>query len=80
MNKPKNNQIQGTFGPMEPVEDFLPKPEDLVLKEDVVKVTMNLEKSSIDFFKSQAKQFGTSYQRMIRNLVNHYATTHQQKT
>ena len=38
------------IGRVEIVKDFLPKPEDLVFKEDTVKVTLNLSKSSIEFF------------------------------
>ena len=42
------------IGEVEIVKDFLPKPEDLVFKEDTIKVTLNLSKSSIDFFKGIA--------------------------
>lgn len=38
------------IGRVEVVKDFLPKPEELVIKEDTVKVTLNLSKSSVDFF------------------------------
>ena len=38
------------IGKVEIVKDFLPKPEDLVFKEDTVKVTLNLSKASIEFF------------------------------
>ena len=34
-----------------PVKDFLPSPEELVLKENTVKVTISLTKDSVDFFK-----------------------------
>ncbi len=36
---------------MQVVEDFLPPPEELVLKQDTVKVTIGLSKSTIEFFK-----------------------------
>lgn len=55
------------------IKDFLPKPEDLVLKEDNVKVTLSLSKKSIDFFKDEAKKLDTPYQGMIRNLLDQYA-------
>jgi hypothetical protein len=73
----KTNKIfNGTYGKMRVVDDFLPTPEDLVLKApQKVKVTLNLEKSSVDVFKSQARKLGGSYQRMIRNLVDQYAKT-----
>jgi len=44
------------------------------LKEENVKVTIALKKSSIEFFKKKAKEQHTSYQRMIRQLIDWYAT------
>ena len=37
------------------IKDFLPDPEDLVYKEDNVKVTITLSKRSLNFFKKYAK-------------------------
>jgi predicted DNA binding CopG/RHH family protein len=54
------------------VEDFLPKPEDLVRSQTVRKVTIELSDDSIEFFKKQAKKLNTSYQPMIRNLLDDY--------
>jgi hypothetical protein len=48
------------------VEDFLPPPEALVLREDTVKVTLALSRRSVDFFKRAAKSRRVPYQRMIR--------------
>jgi len=59
------------------VKDFLPPPEQLVLKEDKVKVTISLSKSSIEFFKKEARKNRTSYQRMIRQLVDLYVSDYQ---
>lgn len=56
------------------VTDFLPKPEDLVLKQKRVKITLSLSKISIDFFKQIAKRHGASYQAMIRTLLDRYAS------
>ncbi|MBN1575779.1 MAG: hypothetical protein JW913_04460 [Chitinispirillaceae bacterium] len=55
------------------VEDFLPKPSELVMKEDNVKVTLELSRRSLNLFKKYAGKNGVKYQRMIRNLVDHYA-------
>jgi predicted DNA binding CopG/RHH family protein len=55
------------------VEDFLPPPSELVVKEDVEKVTISLSKRSVDFFRDEAKKHGTQYQRMIRTLLDRYA-------
>jgi hypothetical protein len=44
-------------GDLRVVKDFLPPPPDqLVLREENVKVTISLKKSSITFFKEQAKK------------------------
>lgn len=53
-------------------KDFLPKPEELVFKPKLKKVTLTLEEESINFFKAKAGEFKTSYQRMIRNLLYEY--------
>jgi len=60
------------LGELRVVEDFLPRPEELVFKEDNVKVTMSLSKSSVNFFKSEARRHHTSYQSMIRRLLDRY--------
>jgi predicted DNA binding CopG/RHH family protein len=62
------------IGEVEIVKDFLPKPEDLVFKEDTIKVTLNLSKSSIDFFKEIAQKHGSQYQKVIRNLLDRYTS------
>ena len=64
---------KGPIGDVKIVEDFLPPPSELVLKEEVEKVTISLSKRSVDFFKGEAKRNGTQYQRMIRALLDRYA-------
>lgn len=60
------------------VKDFLPPPEELILKNDKVKITISLSKSSIDFFKRQAERHRTSYQKMIRRVIDFYAAHYQE--
>jgi hypothetical protein len=68
---------QTMFGEGKVVNDFLPSPEDLVLKKsDKVKVTLTLDKQSVDFFKKEAKKHNSPYQRMIRNLISEYTAKH----
>lgn len=67
------------IGELKVARHFLPPPDQLVLKEDHLKVTIALKKSSIDFFKKQAKKHKTSYQKMIREVVDGYAS-HYEKT
>ncbi len=65
------------MGRLRVVKDFLPPPDQLVMKEENVKVTISLRKSSIEFFKREAQKHHTSYQRMIRRLIDWYASQHQ---
>jgi hypothetical protein len=57
----------------EVVRDFLPSPDQLVLGEEGVKVTISLSRRSVEFFKEAAERNRTSYQRMIRRLLDTYA-------
>ncbi|MCZ6449755.1 MAG: CopG family transcriptional regulator, partial [Deltaproteobacteria bacterium] len=58
------------LGDLQVVDDLLPPPEDLVFKEENIKVTMSLSKSSVEFFKREAKKHRTQYQKMIRRLLD----------
>jgi len=60
------------MGDVEVVADFLPSPAELAFREDGVKVTLSLSKSSVAFFKSEASKHQTQYQRMIRRLLDSY--------
>jgi len=62
------------MGKVRQIKDFLPSPEELALKEETVKVTISLSKASVDFFKKEAKRHHTQYQRMIRRLLDEYAS------
>lgn len=68
------NKIQYKNEPIEAkiVSDFLPKPEDLVLNDTKKRVTLTLTESSLDFFKQAARKHKTSYQGMIRRLIDYY--------
>ena len=65
---------KGEMDYVEIVEDFLPHPRDLVLKNDAVKVTLSLSKKSVEFFKNQATIHHVPYQRMIKSLIDEYTT------
>ncbi len=66
------------LGNLRVVPDFLPPPEDLVFREEGVKVTIALSKRSVEFFKSEARKRNTQYQRMIRRLLDAYAERYAQ--
>jgi len=69
-------KIRYTDEPMEleRIEDFLPSPDQLALKEPTVKVTLSLSKGTVEFFKSRARRHRARYQKMIRNLLDIYAS------
>jgi predicted DNA binding CopG/RHH family protein len=64
---------EGEIGELRVVDDFLPSPAELVLREDNVKVTLALSRQSVEFFKREAGKARVPYQRMIRALVDAYA-------
>ena len=72
--KKKIRYTDEPLGQLHVVRDFLPPPEELVFKEDGVKVTITLSKSSVEFFKRAAHKYHTPYQKMIRKLIDVYAT------
>lgn len=72
MNKKEIRYTDEPLGKVELISDFLPPPDQLVLKEETVKVTLALTKESVDFFKKIAKKKHTHYQKMIRALLEQY--------
>ena len=76
--KKKALYSDGPIGDVKVVRDFLPAPEDLVFKEDQIKVTIGLSRSSVDFFKQEAKKNHTQYQKMIRRLLDLYVAQHKE--
>ncbi len=77
--KSKIKYADEPMGKLKVIKDFLPPPEQLVLKEENIKVTISLNKSSVDFFKRKARENHTSYQRMIRQLIDLYAAKYENK-
>ena len=72
-----NKQIQYSnepLGKLEVIDDFLPSPKSLALKEENVKVTIALSKESVEFFKAEADKHHIKYQRMIRQLLDIYVS------
>ena len=62
------------IGKLIPIEDTLPPPDKLVAPRDEVKITLALSRRSIEFFKVQARRNHSKYQRMIREVVDRYAS------
>jgi hypothetical protein len=62
----------GPLGELVVIENFLPPPDQLVFTEEKTRVTINLNQSSIDFFKVEAKRHRTQYQKIIRSVLDRY--------
>ena len=76
MKKKKVDQNM-PVGKLTPVEDFIPSPHQLVVPQMTIKVTIALNKSSIEFFKKAAHKHHTKYQKMIREVLDRYASYYQ---
>ena len=75
--KTKTKYTDEPMGKLKIVKDFLPPPEQLAVKEERVKITISFSKSSVDFFRREAKRNRTSYQKMIRRVVDSYVSYYQ---
>ena len=65
------------LGDLVEVTDFLPSPEELVLKQQNTKVTLSLSTESLAYFKSLASKHHLPYQRLIRELLDAYVEEHR---
>lgn len=63
---------EGEIDEVRIVPDFLPPPSELAFREDTVKVTIALSRSSVEFFKREAAKHQVPYQKMIRRLLDEY--------
>ncbi len=77
--KKKIRYTEGEIGEVEIINDFLPKIEDLIFKDDSIKITISLSRDSVNFFKSQASKHHTSYQNMIKNLLDKYTSYYKER-
>lgn len=53
--------------------DFLPSPSQLVRKAEKEKITIAVDKHSLDLFKKYAKKHNAKYQKMINGVLDAYA-------
>lgn len=74
MTKKKRIDQEMPIGKLTRISDFLPPPEQLVVRDGNVKVTIGLRKSSVDFFKREAGKHHTKYQKMIREVLDKYVS------
>lgn len=55
------------------ISDFLPSPSELVSRVEKEKITIAVDKHSLDLFKQYAKKHNTKYQPMINGVLSSYA-------
>ena len=72
MKKKKESNWEMPRGKLVRVKDFLPPPDQLAKGEDMIKVTIVLNRSTVVFFKVQAGKHKTKYQKMIREVLDRY--------
>lgn len=58
---------------MSPIEDFLPSPDQLVLKTEKERITIAIDKHSLELFKKYAKKHDAKYQSMMNSVLSTYA-------
>jgi hypothetical protein len=58
MKKPTARHGKGEIGQVRIVDDFLSSPDELVLREDNVKVTLSRSQRSVTYFKRTAQKRG----------------------
>ena len=75
--KRKTKKVKYTKGPdlddAIEISNVIPSPEEIARAKNSVRVTMELDKETVDFFKGQANKFNDKYQRMIREVLKKYA-------
>jgi hypothetical protein len=55
------------------MDDFLPSPSELVRKTEKEKITIAVDKRSLDLYKQYAKKHNAKYQTMINGVLSSYA-------
>lgn len=55
------------------IEDLLPSPSELVRKTEKEKITIAIDKNSLELFKRYANKHNAKYQTMINSVVSSYA-------
>jgi predicted DNA binding CopG/RHH family protein len=76
--KHMKKKIKYTDEPIEfkVIPNFLPPPDQLVRKDESLRVTISLSKGSVDFFKKHARENKSHYQTMIRKVLDYYVQSH----
>lgn len=55
------------------IKDFLPSPDELFLKDEKVKITIEIDVETYQFFQKLALSFNKKYQPLMREILKQYA-------
>ena len=66
-------EIQQSLNSATVTRDLLPSPGELVRKVEKEKITIAVDKRSLNLFKQYAKEHNTKYQPMINGVLSSYA-------
>lgn len=55
------------------INDFLPSPTELVRKTEKEKITIAIDKQSLELYKQYARKHNAKYQSMINGVLSSYA-------
>jgi predicted DNA binding CopG/RHH family protein len=73
-----NNKITSeALGALRVLPDFLPGAA--APREEEVRITVLLSRTSLEFFKAEARRHNMQHQRLIRKLLDRYAEKHSRK-
>ncbi len=61
------------------IDEFRPVPDELIPRDETVKVIISLTQKSVDFFKVSAEKQGVPYQTMIRKVLDLYSQRYDRK-
>ena len=62
------------------VEDFLPSPEEFIQRAKKEKITISIDKHSLDLYKAYARKNDAKYQTMINDVLGSYADKYLAKS
>lgn len=65
------------LGKIKIIKDFLPKPEALVFREEIVEIKVPLSRRSADFFQKHSKKQHVPVEQLLSALADSYAEKYE---
>ncbi|MDX2113354.1 MAG: CopG family transcriptional regulator [Alphaproteobacteria bacterium] len=75
--KKKIKYTNEPLGEITIIKDFLPKPKDLIFREEMIEVKIPLSRRSLEFFTKQGKKHHIAPERMISALAESYTEKYE---